>query len=91
MSRKSDSSVQNNVVSVCCSYLSMVFSYIGNIEYPHGRKDQQQRFKARDLKRQRLRYISQNDRLSLLSLFAFAWSYVWLLISASIKVRTRRE
>ena len=34
---KSDFSVQNNVVNVCCSYLSMVFPYIGNVKYPHGR------------------------------------------------------
>ena len=32
--------MQNNVVSVCCSYLSMVFPYIGNVKYPHGRTDQ---------------------------------------------------
>ena len=47
MSRKSDFSVQNNVVSVCCSYLSMVFPYIGNAKYPHGRTDQQHRFKSK--------------------------------------------
>ena len=47
MSRKSDVSVQNNVVSVCCSYLCMVFPYIENIKYPHGRTDQQQRFKSK--------------------------------------------
>ena len=50
-SRKSDFSVQNNVVSVCCSYLSMVFPYIGNVRYLHGRTDQQleqqQRFKSK--------------------------------------------
>ena len=34
---KSDFSVQNNVVNVCSSYLSMVFPYIGNVKYPHGR------------------------------------------------------
>ena len=34
---KSDFSVQNNVVNVCCSYLSMVFSHIENVKYPHGR------------------------------------------------------
>ena len=32
--------MQNNVVSVCCSYLSMVFPHIGNVKYPHGRTDQ---------------------------------------------------
>ena len=40
-------SVQNNVVSVCCSYLNMVFPYIGNVKYPHGRTDQQQHFKSK--------------------------------------------
>ena len=44
---KSDFSVQNNVVNVCCSYLSMVFPYIGNVKYPHGRTYQQQRLKSR--------------------------------------------
>ena len=34
-------------MSVCCSYLSMVFPYIGNVKYPHGRTDQQQRFKSK--------------------------------------------
>ena len=34
---KSDFSVQNNVLSVCCSYLSLVFPYIGDVKYPHGR------------------------------------------------------
>ena len=43
---KSDFSVQNNVVNVCCSYLSMVFPYIGNVKYPHGRIYQQQRLKV---------------------------------------------
>ena len=47
MSRKSDLSVQNKVVSVCCSYLSMVFPHIGNVKYPHERTDQQQRFKSK--------------------------------------------
>ena len=71
-SRKSDFSVQNNVVSVCCSYLSMVFPYIGNVKYPHGRTDQHP--SERSQTRQRLRYISQNDRLPLLSLYAcFHW------------------
>ena len=46
-SRKSDFIVQNNVVSVCCSYLNMLFPYIGNVKYPHWRTDQQQRFKSR--------------------------------------------
>ena len=46
-SRKSDFSVENNVVSVYCSYLSMVFPYIGNLKYPHRRTDQQQRFKSK--------------------------------------------
>ena len=40
-------SVQNNVVSVCCSYLNMVFPYIGNVNHPHGRTDQQQHFKSK--------------------------------------------
>ena len=40
-------SIQNNVVSVCCSYLNMVFPYIGNVKYPHGRTDQQQHFKSK--------------------------------------------
>ena len=68
---KSDFSVQNNVVNVCCSYLSMVFPYIGNVKYPHGRTYQTTTFQIqapKDRKRQRLRYISQNDRLPLLSL-----------------------
>ena len=52
----------------------MVFPYIGNFKYPHGRTYQQQHFKSpiqapKDRKRQRLRYISRNDRLPLLSLF----------------------
>ena len=65
-------SVQNNVVSVCCSYLNMVFPYIGNVKYPHGRTDQHP--SERSQTRQRLRYISQNDRLPLLSLYAcFHW------------------
>ena len=64
MSRKSDFSVQNNVVSVCCSYLNMVFPDVGNVKYTHGRTDQQQQTS----KRQRLRYISQNDRLPLVTL-----------------------
>ena len=67
---KSDFSVQNNVVNVCCSYLSMVFPYIGNVKYPHGRTYQTTTFQIqapKDRKRQRLRYISQNDRLPLLS------------------------
>ena len=75
---KSDFSVQNNVVNVCCSYLSMVFPYIGNVKYPHGRTYQTTTFQIqapKDRKRQRLRYISQNDRLPLLSLFVFAGSY----------------
>ena len=70
-SMKSAFSVQNNVVNVCCSYLSMVFPYIGNVEYPHGRTYQTKTFQIqapKDRKRQRLRYISQNDRLPLLSL-----------------------
>ena len=43
---KSDFSVQNNVVNVCCSCLSMVFPYIGIVKYPHWRTYQQleQRF-----------------------------------------------
>ena len=53
-------------MSVCCSYLNMVFPDIGNLKYPHGRTDQQQQ----KSNRQRLRFISQNDRLPLLSLFA---------------------
>ena len=53
-SRKSNFSVQNNVVSVCCSYLNMVFPGIGNVKYPHGRIDQQQQMS----KGQILRYIS---------------------------------
>ena len=69
---KSDFSVQNNVVNVCCSYLSMlVFPYIGNVKYPHGITYQTTTFQIqapKDRKRQRLRYISQNDRLPLLSL-----------------------
>ena len=68
---KSDFSVKNNVVDVCCSYLSMVFPYIGNVKYPHGRTYQTTTFQIqapKDRKRQRLRYISQNDRLPLLSL-----------------------
>ena len=40
---KSDFTVQNNVVNVCCSYLSMVFPYIGNVRYPYGRTYEQQR------------------------------------------------
>ena len=44
---KSDFSVQNNVVNVCCSYLSMVFPYIGNVKYPYGRTYEQQRFKSK--------------------------------------------
>ena len=36
-SMKSDFSLQNNVVNVCCSYLSIVFPCIGNVKYPHGR------------------------------------------------------
>ena len=57
-------------MSVCCSYLNVVFPDIGNVKYPHGKTDQQQQ----KSKRQRLRYISQNDRLPLLSLFAcFHW------------------
>ena len=31
--------------------LAMVFPYIGNVKYPHGRTDQQHRFLAKDLKR----------------------------------------
>ena len=46
-SMKWDFSVQNNIVSVCCSCLSMVFPYIGNSKYPHGRTNQQQRFKSK--------------------------------------------
>ena len=46
---------------------------------------------ARDLKRQRLRYISHNDRLPLLSLFAFAGSYSMILDQRFIKVRIRTE
>ena len=53
-SRKSNFSVQNNVVSVCCSYLNMVFPGIGNVKYSHGRIDQQQQMS----KGQILRYIS---------------------------------
>ena len=67
-SMKSDFSLQNNVVNVCCSYLSMVFPYIGNVKYPHGRTYQTTTFQIqapKDRKRQRLRYISQNDRLPL--------------------------
>ena len=45
--RKPDFRVQNIVVSVCCPYLSMGFPYIRNIKYPHGRTDQQQRFKSK--------------------------------------------
>ena len=45
-SMKSDFILQNNVVNVCCSYLSMAFPYIGNVKYPHGRTYQQQRFKS---------------------------------------------
>ena len=44
---KSDFTVQNNVVNVCCSYLSMVFPYIGNVKYPYGRTYEQQRFKSK--------------------------------------------
>ena len=44
---KSDFSVQNNVVNVCCSHLSMVFPYIGNVKYQQGRTYQQQRFKSK--------------------------------------------
>ena len=40
-SMKSEISVQNNVVNVCCSYLSMLFPYIGNVKYPHRRTYQQ--------------------------------------------------
>ena len=67
---KSDFSVQYNVVNVCCPYLSMVFQYIGNVKYPHGRTYQTTTFykMPKDRKRQRLRYISQSDRLPLLSL-----------------------
>ena len=73
----------------------MVSPDIGNVKYPHGRTDQQQQ----KSNRQRLRYISQNDRLPLLSLFAcFHWKlrevfipYVWFLISASLKVWTRQN
>ena len=43
--------MQNIVVSVCCSYLNMVFPDIGNVKHPHGRTDQQQQ----KFKRQRLR------------------------------------
>ena len=39
MSRKSDFSVQNNVVSVCCSYLNIVFPDIGKVKYPYGREN----------------------------------------------------
>ena len=53
---------------------------------------------TKDRKRQRLRYISQDDRLPLLSLFFFAGSYEkfsfrheWFLISASLKVRPRTD
>ena len=53
-SRKSNFSVQNNVVSVCCSYLNMVFPGIGNAKYPHGRIDQQQQMSKGKI----LRYIS---------------------------------
>ena len=44
---KSVFSVQNNVVNVCCPYPSMLFPYIGNVKYPHGRTYQQQRFKSK--------------------------------------------
>ena len=44
---KSVFSVQNNVVNVCCPYLSMLFLYIGNVKYPHGRTYRQQRFKSK--------------------------------------------
>ena len=90
MSRKSDFSVQNSVVSVCCLYLSMVFLCI-YCKYQVSTLENRSTTTSINLKRQRLRYISQNDRSPLLSLFAFAGSYVWFLISASIKVRTRTE
>ena len=47
MSVKSDFSIQNNVVNVCCSYLSMVFPCIVNVKYPHGRTYQQQHFESK--------------------------------------------
>ena len=80
----------NNVVSVCCLYLSMVFPCI-YCKYQVSTLENRSTTTSVNLKRQRLRYFSQNDRLALLSLFAFAGSYVWFLISASIKVRTRTE
>ena len=44
---KSDFTVQNNVVNVCCSYLSMVFPCIVNVKYPNGRTYQQQHFESK--------------------------------------------
>ena len=73
---------------------TLVFPYIGNVKYPHGRTYQTTTFQIqapKDRRRQRLRYISQNDRLPLLSLlFSLeATRHEWFLISVSLNVRPR--
>ena len=90
---KSDFSVQNNVVNVCCSYLSMVFPYIGNVKYPHGRT-----YQPSDERSQTPNIALHFTGRPLLSLFFFAGSYgkfsfrhEWFLIIASLKVRPRTD
>ena len=84
-SMKSDFSVQNNIVSVCCSYLSMhgvSIYWKCQVSTRENISTTTFQIQARkNLKRQRLRYISQNDRLPLLS----------LLDRASLKVRPRTD
>ena len=101
-SMKSDFSLQNNVVNACCSYLSMVFPYIGNVKYPHGRTYQQQRFKSKRRKiangkdcvtfhRTTAYHCTVVTRFFAGSYEKFSFRHEWFLISASLKVRLRAD
>ena len=97
---KSDFTLQNNVVNVCCSYLSMVFPCIGNVKYPHGRTYQQQRFKSQRRKnangkdcvafhRTTAYHCTVVTRFFAGSYEKFSFRHEWFLISASLKARPR--
>ena len=101
-SMNSDFSLQNNVVNVCCSFLSMMFPCIGNVKYPHGRTYQQQRFKSKRPKiangedcvtfhRSTAYHCTVVTRFFAGSHEKFSFRYEWYLISATLKVRLRAD
>ena len=95
-SMKSDFSLQNNVVNVCCSYLSIVFPCIGNVKYPHGRTYQHPSAERSQTAKIALHFTERPLTTVVTPFFAgsyeeFSFRHEWFLISASLKVRPRTD